>query len=171
MLFSSPSYEDAKLKFYDHLFNTIGNGIDQDTFFKKFSTDSIIDGPIPTHLIDESTVYRSNNSTKLFPEQVVQNIINIERFGTVFKKRPFENFYPNFQKEYSLVYKIGIDHLRMDWLLEAKWFYDKALLMLSDDVEYYIDGVMMPSYVIPFIESTIWELDHTIKKKADKGIA
>jgi len=143
LLYASNSIEISKYKVYDQLFNTIGNGYgDLKTLTNKLSInkktiDLINDFPIK--YINQEDLYSGYTKfrdaefelvdfnsmlNELFTEKekITQN--DVVKFIKVKKHDAIP--YPNFKKEYSMVWKIDMHKLDPSWIEGAIWFYKES---------------------------------------------
>lgn len=138
-LYKSPTLHDTSLLVFDQLFNVIGNGISDDEELdeylaykdfdaslaeKYFTNESLFYGYYKTIKYgkfeigdadgcNKGTVLCLESEKHLYPDIVKWVISSNAKF----------NPYPNFQKEYSLVYRTDFGKLGTEWIRAAKWFY------------------------------------------------
>ena len=136
-LYASPSYEQSKLKVLDHMFNVIGNGITDSEFFttpltevqaletqKWYNVNTVWCGYKRVCITDLSFVFPDYSHLPIYStEQFDCEEVKLWRKSDVSYK--FEP-YPNFKKEYSLVWKYNIKELGIEWIQTAIWFYEKC---------------------------------------------
>lgn len=148
-LYTSQNLDKARLKYYDHIFNTIGNGYrDMQEFYDGHTIT-----PENSHLLDSFPSYfigneplfyaytkiRDHGSYKMgdseglldgvytkqqlasMPEVLMTVQCNSLRAGDA----DSISFYPNFQKEYSMMWD-DISELDISWTQEALFFYNSA---------------------------------------------
>lgn len=155
-LYSANSLEEAKLKYYDQIFNTIGNGYRDMKEFKdghtvtakniqltqSFAEKYITGEPLfyAYTEVEEKYGYKSGKESsslpglytkeelKLMPEVVHTMQANANYFKEDYNFNP----YPNFQKEYSLVWD-DISKLDKSWPESALVFYKKCQNYFSSD--------------------------------------
>lgn len=158
-LYASNSLNEAKMKVYDQIFNTIGNGIRdsvelQDAYCSN-STLKDISKHLPNKYISEEKLYQgftgiNDEMSSILGENAPDYSTLIDELLTFneaeddpeikvlreFKKHEFTP-YPNFKEEYSLFYQDSVK-LPEDWLVELKWFYLSCKeFFLSDSVYNY----------------------------------
>ena len=135
-LISAQSLELAKLKFYDFVFNTIGNGLcSVDEFERKFKItrkNSHLIGefpekyctPVPLyHAIGSSNLPRLNHFT-LYTYEEAQELIRAGYSVYQFNKKAISVVpYPNFEAAYSLVYKVDLKEYDPSWPAAAIQYY------------------------------------------------
>lgn len=149
-LYASTTLDKAKMKFYDHVFNVIGNGWRDMEEFKKEHTinkhnkhlvDSFPEkyiGDTPLFTAYTEVKYYGNYKEGIFDSSLlgiytqeeiaqmpeVKHSVRIDR-----RRKENENmeidFYPNFQKRYSMVWD-DISSLDKSWFEAAKFFYTNA---------------------------------------------
>lgn len=145
-LYTDAVLEQAKLKYYNHIFNVIGNGYrDVDEFVQahtitkknKNLIDSFPDKYITSEAlyeayteIDETRSYpvgkRNSELPGLYTERELKNMPEVKYTMQVNKSHRRENFvpYPNFKKEHSIMWKdVNLDK---SWFEEACFFYTKC---------------------------------------------
>lgn len=158
-LYASNSLNEAKMKIYDQIFNTIGNGIRdsvelQDAYYPDSAPENI-SKYLPNKYVSEEKLYQGftdidNEMSSILGKNAPDRSTLIDELLTFneaeanpeikvlreFKKHEFKP-YPNFKEEYSLFYQDGVN-LPEDWLVELKWFYLSCKkLFLSDSVYDY----------------------------------
>lgn len=150
-LYSSPSVELSKFKYFDHVFNTIGNGtrsleefVDRHTINKE-DEDVITEYPEkyiseqPLFMVyKEFTMIGNHKSPKngsdidgLYTESEVAEMPDTYSTLQINKKYKWDEDkefspYPNFRKDYSMVWNIGVTTLDDSWTNAAIWYYEKA---------------------------------------------
>lgn len=135
-LITAQSLELTKLKFYDYVFNTIGNGLcSVDDFKRKFKItrkNKHLIGefpekyctPVPLyHAIGGSNLPRLNHFT-LYTHEEAQELIRAGYSVYQFNKKSIGVVpYPNFEKAYSLVYKVDLKEYDPSWTIAAIQYY------------------------------------------------
>ncbi len=161
-LYSSPTLGESKIKYYGHMFNVIGNGyrtledfIERHTINKEniVFIDSFPDkyvGTIPLYYayteVENRFGMKMGLSDSLMPGvytkkelasmpsvqySLQSNKVRKEDTAAVYQ------FYPNFQKEYSMAWKY-ISSLDVSWARAALEFYKEAQLFFkSENVHNY----------------------------------
>jgi hypothetical protein len=144
-LFAAPSYENAAFKVFDHLFNTLGNGINELKEFeveaqecdkRYFTGEPIYYGYVEAEEIGgklyptlgQHAITVLESDLRLHPEIKVWTDIRMTR-----RNAP----YPNFKKEYSMVYSPCFRSVDYKWLDAAVWFYNECLTFFSGDCSSY----------------------------------
>lgn len=114
------NFNISKLLILDHLLNVIGNGIYSDNEFLKYITKYIIlDSTYKEWLKTNENLYKQRNKLK-------SEKINVDLESYFFP-------YPNFNKEYSTVYKLNILHkLNKDWITGFIWFYTECQVIFDN---------------------------------------
>lgn len=139
-LYSSPTYQDVAMKIYEQLFNVIGNGIrDDEELEEELRYNEVPYTDALKFITDESLAYgytkvRDYGGGVVMgdgdPEVVVKesekslypNIV----YWVDFTNRPRESPYPNFSKQYSLVYKTNLVDYGHEWIDAAIEYYTYA---------------------------------------------
>lgn len=150
-LYTSSTLEDAKLKYFDHIFNVIGNGYhDVEEFIthhtindenkdliNSFPDKYIGDTPlfyaytqVHNHRGYESGVTGSE-LPGIYTEEELKNlpqvVYTVQANGNFFDDEEyFFNPYPNFSKQYSMIWEDSIEALEVSWLQAAQFYYEKA---------------------------------------------
>lgn len=151
----SLSEEDAKLRYFDHLFNTTGNGIYNHALFIKeheinSSNLAFIHSYPEKYIQADSLYYAFKEIDPVYPwpqgkqDSKVKGFFTLDEISAmpgiaIYEK--FENFfnddgsvkekflfspYPNFKKENSLIYNLNFSELDKSWIEAAIWYYNKA---------------------------------------------
>jgi len=169
-LYSGKNY---KLKIYDHLFNVIGNGI-SDINDLKF-TFNIINHKnydfVPEKYISGEDLYyvryELNGKIGTLNEYFTKDEVSI--FGPRFTPRLVNtdwSTYPNFRKEYSLIWKDGvIDFLTNEWKRECVWFYNQCFYKIVNRKMVDQDMTNQTISSLTFIQETINMVNESIKGK------
>jgi hypothetical protein len=94
------NFEEARFHNMDNIFNTIGNGINSKGDFLAH-----ISVPEGTEIVND--IPKEGKKMKHLEDYV-------------------RNPYPNFSKQYSLLWEVSLDVFPVEWLEEAQWFYTKC---------------------------------------------
>lgn len=145
-LYASPSFEIAKLRVYDHIFNVIGNGIRDTEEFIEHMRDrhkgvqtphaKYLNGERLHYGYTEVDVYGEGDDAyvcgktescldEVFTESEKIYHPEVKKwlgFNRINKFTP----YPNFDKNYSTVWQIDTSILTAEWIDEIVWFYSKC---------------------------------------------
>lgn len=147
-LYTDPVLEQAKLKYYDHIFNVIGNGYrDINEFIEGHTINKHNKGFIdsfPDKYISVQPLYQAYTETYenspfprgksesclmgLYTEEELKSMPQVKHTLQVNKSyRRRETFvpYPNFQKNYSIIWD-NVSVLDKSWFEEAHFFYSKC---------------------------------------------
>lgn len=150
ILFASSSYDVSKFSVFDQLLNVIGNGIRSNENLIEHLNIEIVDAtrffkePVTTgyyKLIDYGSGYFhadiSGESVTCFISEKNQ-YPEVKRWVDYELKEEFKMPYPNFTKEYSLVWRCP-EFLNLDseWKESAIWFYKKAREIISNREKEY----------------------------------
>lgn len=162
-LYSSESVELSKFKFFDHMFNTIGNGIrsleefierhiineNNESFTKSYPEKYISSQPLFI-VYKEHQMIGNHKSPKhgteiigLYTQAEVNEMPDSYSTIQINKKYKFvdeKDFspYPNYKKEYSMVWQMDLSKLDKSWTEYAIWYYEKAKEFFhSDNVSDY----------------------------------
>lgn len=173
-LYIDYSYDGVRLRVLDHVFNTIGNGLDKESFeyqdydfesAKKYITDESL--WYGYHEEDITRKIMSNGETYCFPTgKSILTCLESEKsqysnmvYWVESNRYPHE-FYPNFDKKYSLVWKPLFKKLPLEWTEDAIWFYTQARDYFNNDPHNF-------HYAFPngecSVEKQIKEFEHFIK--------
>lgn len=172
-LYAAPSYDEAKFKVLDHVFNTIGNGMYMESFMggpvsdeeiaaaqKWFACDRAAYGYMKTKTLGEgahSWEMPEGEPTVVVPVDEMKNhpeIVYWVEFDCDGKRDP----YPNFQKQYSMVWDvrdINFVMLGREWAQAAGWFYNRCR-------DYFMDDGQVQSYHSAFPKDNERETTNTI---------
>lgn len=145
-LFNGPSLHEMRMKVFDQLFNVIGNGIHdganlQDAFKSALTN---MDPEFNHRLLGGERLYTGYAKVITYMYETIQRTIP-DTMGprvTVFEmdkpfhpdmkvwkeedNEPFSAPYPNFDKEYSLIYKVDLSEHGLEWIDAAIWFYEEC---------------------------------------------
>jgi hypothetical protein len=156
-LYASPSYGMVKFKVFDHVFNTIGNGLFLEDFTgKKISNDDVLNVIHWFNCEKASYGYEEfeeiNFDSGVFKKAIGDSVVvclfsdkdkhpNIKvwvDFDCCIERNP----YPNFTKQYSIVWNskdFDFSSMGKEWIEEAIWFYEECL-------KYFLDPERVKSY-------------------------
>ena len=180
-LYAHPNIERSKLRVYDQIFNVIGNGyVDQDDFDADFTITAknkpLLDN-YPAKYSSDEILFEGYTEIdpdfEEFEKQFPKSGTNIKGLYTEWEKdlhpevklwrekKPSTSDwipYPNFQKEYSLVWDFDMDKLDASWLEEAVWFYEqsKKFFLSEASAQYHYAWPSEPQkqqYIITSFES------------------
>lgn len=133
-LYTANTLELAKLKFYDQVFNVIGNGLNTaNEFERKFTiTDKnkyLID-TFPKKYITTAPLYAVGNNQQQWNHLSLytrEEAEDLQHMGYIICQcnRNSDVFvpYPNFSMEYSLVYTIDLKEYDPSWTIAAIYYY------------------------------------------------
>jgi hypothetical protein len=134
-LYKSNTENDMKMKIFNQLFNTIGNGINDNNLAEHLN----IKVKSQTDLDKEYKFILNNNMYQVFDDDFVIFINDIFKTKETLKKYPKSRFnweeveisdcslYPNFQAQYSIAYSsFEIFKQSKEWIETIIWFYTKA---------------------------------------------
>lgn len=160
MLYQAPTLQEARNKYFDHMFNTIGNGFSSFEDLKQtftwtpvvaVLTKSFPDKYIGAHpLYTGYTALREGagpSSHRVSPESALRGLYteeekmlhpNVVRW--VQSNRTQEPFtpYPNFERKYSLLHRVDLHGLDDSWLETGIEYYNQA--------KQFFDGPRAESY-------------------------
>lgn len=193
-LYAANGYELAKLRVYDHIFNCIGNGIRDTAEYNDYMRNrrNGVQTPAAKYLSGERLYYgytqvkdmgaelgidderflmpvSESCLNEVFTESEKADHPEVKRwlgFNVTDKFNP----YPNFNKQYSTVWRIDTSILTKEWIDEIIWFYRKC--------EEYFDGPDAHEYhsALPAdpkkLERRVKDQDEYLAKymKADKPV-
>lgn len=164
LLYSAPTIEEAKMKYYDQTFNVIGNGYkDMADFIRKITinkkNDMYIDG-FPEKYTSAQTLYfaytelvNSRRSSMPKFESVLQGLYTKEELENMPEVKysmqtndedcldEKDEFcpYPGFSKEYTLVWE-DMSKLDQSWIHAAILFYSKCKEYFNSDSSFGYHG-------------------------------
>jgi len=134
-LYKSVSEDDMKMKIFDQLFNTIGNGIDDDNLAEHLN----IKVKSQTDLDEQYKFILENDMYQVFTDDFVIFLSDIFKTEESIEKYPKSEFnweeaemydcslYPNFQSQYSIAYSSPeIFKQSTEWVETIIWYYTKA---------------------------------------------
>lgn len=139
--YASTSEEQAKLKVFNQLLNVIGNGIrdeeelaqelkeikvDTEKYPRLISGEKLFFG-YKDKTFSETTPYIFEEEKALYPdiEEWYENTIH-----------PFSP-YPNFDKNYSIIYNSESLLKSEEWIKEIIWFYQQCRICVENNNHYY----------------------------------
>ena len=156
-LYTSSTIEQSQMKYYDHIFNVIGNGFrDMNEFLREHTINSknqmYIDNFPDKYITNEPLYYVYKKVNKIGSlivgdqNSVIKGIFTVEEIANMpeakhyvqcndgINKKEKSEFipYPNFSKEYSLVWD-NISKLDPSWLKAAIVFYTKCQDYFNSD--------------------------------------
>lgn len=157
------SIENSKLKYLDQMFNVIGNGIrDKAEFIQhiSFTAESKHLTEIPSKYFDGSSLFRAYNAVEciddfkmpvfgsdidgLFTEDEINNMPEVAYTRQLKDSKRFSPVvpYPNFKKQYSLVWRLDLKEFDSSWVESAIFFYTAMKEFFeSDNAHLYHDAV------------------------------
>lgn len=162
-LYSAPTLEDAKLKYFDHIFNVLGNGYrdieefldahtiraDNKHLINSFPKKYIGDTPLfyAYTEVSERGGFKRGIDESLLPglyteeelKDLPQVVYEVQANGRLFFEDEYVfSPYPNFKKRYSMVWEDDIAVLDISWLLAAQDYYQKMQKFFnSENVHHY----------------------------------
>lgn len=163
ILYGYKNKEDARFAICDHIFNVIGNGLNNiDYFIQEFDIDNYPDRIVnydltqffnsPENLVctyaELDPQYESmgmkvglrESFIDIMTEEEAQECADVAAYSNT-KSESSPAPYPNFSKQYSLIYNNEIlELLDVEWLNEAKWFYQKCKEFFQSDRVYEFHG-------------------------------
>jgi hypothetical protein len=130
------TYEIARVRIMDQLFNVIGNGIlDDDDLLNTLEYNSDWKS-YSSKYFEQEIYYVADEEIKLgAPTSMLAEDVSKWKPKMLFERNkiltsmPISQFdpYPNFKKEYSLAYKCPLFlSLEKNWITEAIWFYEQC---------------------------------------------
>lgn len=151
-LYASTSYESAKMKVLDQLFNVNGNGIrDSEELAEELAFTPTDFEHAKKYLTGEQTYYgyykMKDYGTFQFPENTpddLSGVLESERVNypkvvhwQACSLYEFTNPYPNFKKDYSIVWRSNFKDYGQDWINAAIDFYTKCKEYFEGDCSTY----------------------------------
>ncbi len=143
-LYASNSIKLSKLRVYDHIFNTIGNGIRTiDDLYSYLSLEDLDSLIIQEKYVSDIELYRCYFSHDykfqqiyliLTEEEANNNSLIVDKLKL--KKINYFKPYRNFKKEYSIVWTPEVDLFDLDSLKEILWFYKECELYFYSENKY-----------------------------------
>ena len=151
-LYSDSTYDLVRKRVLDHCLNTIGNGLDIESFIyedydfesaRKYITDEKLWYGYRKEDIDRKT--SPNGKTYCFPKSTSNSIVRLtsekelhpEIVEWIENRKYQHDLYPNFDKKYSTVWKPFFQELGQDWIKEAIWFYELTQNYFNTDPSSY----------------------------------
>ncbi len=159
-LYAFKNKRDAKFAIYDQIFNVIGSGYETkedffDNFMFKESEQEKLNYDIDKFFASEVPLYfayskldpmfksfgveagLSESFIGLLSKEEVEKRDDVAATHTGVRRDEPKTPYPNFSKEYSILYKEDdLSFLSNDWLKEAKWFYKECQDFFKSDRVY-----------------------------------
>lgn len=146
---ASETEDDAKMKFYNHVFNVIGNGCSDN--FKAFKETFEITLDNRHYIHSYPKKYNSSKSLFYFfgdgaSSEELYSLEDLKKMPKKTLKIPFKKpgddfifyFYPNFKKEYSMVWQVNMKKLDHSWIEAAIVYYQNAKNFFnSENVKHY----------------------------------
>ena len=146
-LWTASTLELAKLKFYDQVFNTIGNGLHMPNEFESEFTITdenkhLID-TFPEKYITSAPLYSVGTKNALnqmcyisglYTESEAKEFLRTGHF--YYQSNRFSDYfvpYPNFDVEYSLVHNIDLSEYDPSWTIAAIYYYTKMKEWFNSD--------------------------------------
>lgn len=149
-LYAANSFDEAKMKVMNHLLNVIGNGI-RDNEELAEHLNGYEQGQTPQDkyralkFIEEDFYSGCSEDWEQFVDSLEEELETNKIKYPQMKWRKYDNIrkysfnpYPNFQKEYSLIYNCS-DYLKLDksWILVAIEYYQNCLIRFQEDQKDY----------------------------------
>lgn len=153
-LYSSETWDACRMKVFDHLFNTLGNGVETTRDLRKhLLRDPKINLDEADHYIGEQLYYGYTN-VKAYTDDRLQKNPSIRKIvkkdeqhlypevkywlGFSFHTERDWKPYPSFNKRYDLVWSCNhFKNLKGEWVEAAIWFYDRCLKYFNDNPNNY----------------------------------
>lgn len=143
-LHTANTLELAKLKFYDQVFNVIGNGLNTANEFEREFTitdeNKHLLNTFPEKYITHDSLYADNNQLQgnylrsLYTREEAEEL---QRMGYNIRQcnSNYDVFvpYPNFRAEYSLVYTIDLKEYDSSWTIAAIYYYSAMQQWFKSD--------------------------------------
>ncbi len=188
-LYTEDNIADAKFKYFDHIFNTIGNGYGN---FREFSAEHTINDEnknfiesFPEKYITSKPLYYAYTKVKkigsfemgesgselpgLYTEEELKSkpevLYKVQSNRSIHKDRE-QQFgykesllpYPNFSREYSMVWRMDMSKLDASWMDAAKEYYVRAKEFFNSEASQFYHGAA------PKVESMMDELIASYEK-------
>jgi hypothetical protein len=155
-LYAADNIEQSQYKVYDHIFNVIGNGyrdleefIDAHKITKE--TKPFIDN-FPQKYVEPGALYYAYTKMskigegkdsfdmpdydsilkEVFTKEEQKDHPEVVQFTNI-SKHTKKTPYPNFQKQYSMVWKMDMNQLDSSWTKAAIWYYEKTKEFFNSD--------------------------------------
>lgn len=175
-LYASNGYGLAKLRVYDHIFNVIGNGIRNTQEYCEYMRDrrKNVQSPLAKYLSGERLHYAymemeefGEGECKFFmpkSESLLDGAFTEAEKADHHGVKKWVGFdvidrfvpYPNFKKEFSIIWRIDTGLLTEEWIDEIIWFYRKC--------EEFFDGPDASEYSYAVTKDPI-KLEQQIKEQ------
>jgi hypothetical protein len=158
-LYYGSNLDRVKMHVFDQIFNVIGNGIrDTEEFLNEFTInkknkpylDSVpqkyLSGEPLFYAYTESEIRFGDKETPvfesgidgLFTSEELTQMPQVKITRLAREKQDFFVPYPNFQKEYSLVWRVDLNQLNDSWFEAATFYYQNAKKFFhSEHVHHY----------------------------------
>lgn len=158
ILYSAKTIEDARFKFFDHIFNTIGNGNNTLEDFKanftiNSSNQHLIDS-FPSKYITSQPLYTCYTKIKdtvggfhipdqhsallgIYTKEEIQKMPEVKSYIQANDVKNDDILfipYPNFQKEYSMIWRYDLTKIDESWFKAAKEYYLHAKEFFHSDL-------------------------------------
>lgn len=198
-LYASKSLEEAKFKYFDHAFNVIGSGVNDEEGFIEHNTinkknKAFLDSfPVkyigPDELFECFTKMKQFKNYTMFDENsalpelltkeemaqrtdIVEflpaNNINISKYLRT-EEEYYRAPYPNFKKQYSLVWNCDLNILDKSWIEEAINFYTITKdFFSSNNVHHYHNAVPKNENKLKFL---IEQYEQSFAREKKEGIS
>jgi len=160
LLYAAPSLDEAKIKYFDHVFNTIGNGINEiQTFVARHQLNPAnrsFTNSFPVKYSDGSCLFMAYTEVRQVADvkfPVTSSILHelftkeeLESMPEVVASAPFQSKrnnhvfspYPNFSKCYSMVWNMDVTLFHHSWVESAFWYYTQMKTFFnSETVHFY----------------------------------
>jgi hypothetical protein len=179
ILYASHDKDISRLKILDHIFNCIGGGYGE---LEDFIENMMLTDAREKMASQDISRFFNENDTKfvynkkyqsmgmdfqdpmhfigILNEQEITERNDVKYVDNGRKKSEFIP-YPNFEKEYSILWKYDMSFLSEDWLNEIKWFYQECRVFFNTDSVHEYHG-FYPK------ESETKKWDNLIKAFADR---
>lgn len=158
-LYYAPSLERAKMHVFDQIFNVIGNGIrDTQEFLNEFTINKdnkpYLDN-LPAKYVSGEPLFYAYSETEnlygdklspnfdseiqgLFTQSELEQMTDVKITREAKPKRDFFVPYPNFQEQYSLVWRVDLNTFDDSWFKAALFYYENAKEFFhSEHVHHY----------------------------------
>lgn len=166
-LYTANSVKQAKMKYFDHIFNVIGNGYrDLEEFIEGHTINSenekFIDG-FPQKYIGKTPLFYAYTEVEerggfkmglshsslpgIYTKEELENMPNVIHTVRANGRRMLDDSkgfvpYPNFNKQYSMVWKMDMEQLDASWKEAAVFYYKEVKKFFeSDNVQFYSSAI------------------------------
>lgn len=176
-LYYGKSYEECAFKVFDQLFNVIGNGIrDQEEMMEYLSVPPVDEQLAKKYMTGEPIYwcYKQVNKWNMGegePDKLLESELALVRdqypltVDATKKLRGEPEFrvpYPNFQKQYSMVWFDEFLDLDQEWKDAAIWFYTKCKDFFMTNSQYY--HYAFPTSSLREDANRVYDMEERIKK-------